>query len=339
MGVVTASLGRGKPGRRAGLRGSALLALTLASVVSPGCSSPDPDDAALLAGSHTIELSSGGDERSYILQLPAVAGDTRVPLVIAYHGGGGNAAGYQRYARLDALAEREGFAVVYPDGTSARVPGFSRLKTWNAGRCCGAALRRDVDDVAFTRAVVADITQRAPIDLRRVYATGHSNGAMMSYRLAVEAPDLVAAIAPVAGAMGLPDGLAPRKPVPVLHIHSVDDPRAVYQGGLGPPLPITGRRVEHAPVEDGLLAWIEIDGCPHEPQELEQRSNVQGHEALHLRYAPCTGRAIVELWKLTGVGHGWPGSKAVLRDGRGGEDSDVIDAATEIWRFVSRFSR
>jgi poly(3-hydroxybutyrate) depolymerase len=153
-------------------------------------------------------------------------------VVLAFHGGGGNAAGFQRYAELDRIADRERFLVVYPNGTG-RLP--NRLLTWNAGDgCCGYAMTNRVDDVGFAVAVIADLERRAPIDRRRIYATGHSNGAILSHRLAAERR------------LRRPDRsscrrghrtFAPSRAVPVLQIHSVDDPRALSCRWFGTAVP------------------------------------------------------------------------------------------------------
>ena len=220
-------------------------------------------------------------ERSYILHVPPGSRDRAAPLVIAFHGGGGRASGYREYAGLDAVADREGFLVVYPDG-SGRLG--RRLLTWNAGRCCGSAMRDRVDDVGFVRALVEDVSTRIEIDRTRIYATGHSNGAMMSYRIGAEAPDLVAAIAPVAGALML-EAFDATHPMPVLHIHSVDDPRALYAGGLGPPFPLTRSRVDHNAVESELHRWIALNGCPRSAALADERTDPStGHTAKLLRW-------------------------------------------------------
>lgn len=288
-------------------------------------------------GTHDLRLADARGARSYIAHLPPQsASGAALPLLLAFHGGGGEAEGFEKYAGLDAVADREGFMVVYPDG-SGRMG--RRLLTWNAGGCCGFAMREEVDDVAFARAVVEDVARRAAIDRTRVYATGHSNGAMMAYRIAAEAPDLVAAIAPVGGAMQL-EPFAATRPVPVLHIHSVDDPRALYAGGLGPPFPLTRSRVHHNAVETELRRWLTLNGCPAHPEQIGLRRDEEaGHTATHLRFAPCRSGAEVELWRLTGAGHGWPGSEGELSERLIGPATRVISAAEEVWRFVSRFER
>lgn len=291
---------------------------------------PDPGD-------HDLTLEAAGTTRSFVLHLPPLGNsESPLPLVVAFHGGGGRASGYAEYAGLDAVADRERFAVVYPDGSGR----FGRRPlTWNAGGCCGFAMHEEVDDVGFTRALVEEVARLAPIDRRRVYATGHSNGAMMSYRVAAEAPDLVAAIAPVAGAMSL-ERFEATRPVPVLHVHSVDDPRALYEGGLGPPFPLTRTRVHHNPVEAELQRWISLNGCPPSPVVVTHRAaDEAGHTATHLRWAPCESGADIELWKLTGAGHGWPGGDAGTRQRIVGPNTNAVRAADEIWKFFSRFER
>jgi polyhydroxybutyrate depolymerase len=292
-------------------------------------------------GDHDRSLEIGGATRTYLVHLPPrVRERGPLPVVLAFHGGGGNARGFQAYAGLDAVADREGFVVVYPDG-SGRLG--RRLLTWNAGTCCGYAHDANVDDVAFSLALLRDLARELPLDLARVYATGHSNGAMLAYRLAVEAPERIAAIAPVAGMM-VTDRFPPARPVPVLHIHSVDDPRALYAGGLGPPFPFTNARVAHRAVEPELARWVAHDRCAAAPQVAKRRSAAAkgsgvAHTATLLVWGPCAGGAEVRLWKLTGAGHGWPGSRAQLPEKILGPDTTVIDAATEVWRFLQRWRR
>jgi polyhydroxybutyrate depolymerase len=287
-------------------------------------------------GSHDLSLRDGRRERTFVVHTPPGAGT--LPVLVAFHGGGGNARGFSAYAGLDVLSDREGFVVVYPDGTG---PLARRLLTWNAGGCCGDGQRQDVDDVAFTLAVLRRVASELPIDATRVYATGHSNGAMMAYRLGAEAAERIAAIAPVAGAMTL-DRFAPSRPMPVLDIHSFDDPRALYAGGVGPPFPGTDIRVTHPPTLEALERWIVHDGCPAESRQADERHTRAGarvQTATLLVHEPCASGAVVAHWRLSGVGHGWPGSHSALPERIMGPDTTVIDAGQEVWRFVRRFSR
>jgi polyhydroxybutyrate depolymerase len=167
---------------------------------------------------------------------------------------------------MDTAATRYDFVVVYPNGTGVLRNALLR----NAGTCCGYAQTHDVDDVGFTLAVIDDVARRLPVDRRRVFATGMSNGAMMAYRLAVEASGKIAAIAPVAGGMVVESFCASR-PVPVMHFHSIDDPRALYKGGLGPSFPGTNTHVLHPSIQKVIAEWARFDGA-RRPRASDRRS-------------------------------------------------------------------
>jgi poly(3-hydroxybutyrate) depolymerase len=123
------------------------------------CAQPSPPSGARLApGDHARALVHAGAERSYVLHVPPPASSAPLPLVLAFHGGGGNAPGFQRYAGLDALADRDGFLVAYPNGSNRRFAG--RLLTWNGGvlRRFDGAERNGVD---FALAIMADLRERS----------------------------------------------------------------------------------------------------------------------------------------------------------------------------------
>ena len=300
-----------------------------------------PAGAALAPGDHEFSLTVNALKRSYLVHVPPQAAAGRaLPVVLNFHGGGGHAENQKSYSRMDGTAAREGFIAVYPNGTGG-IGG--RLLTWNAGTCCGWAAANQVDDVGFVAALLADIAKRTPLDAARVYATGLSNGSMMAYRVAAEAPELIAAVAGVAGAMTLP-GFAPRLPVPVMHIHSVDDQRALYGGGLGPAFPMTNTRVLHQPVDAMLGKWLAHNGCPAQPRVTGPVTGKPGaadstHTATQYLYAPCRAGAEVILWKLTGAGHVGPGGLQDYLPLLLGAGTTLIDANSEMWRFFSRFRR
>jgi len=252
-----------------------------------------------------------------------------VALIVALHGVTPSIASFRRQTDLDAAADREGFAVLYPLGI--RRLG---LLTWNAGPCCGWAAWRGVDDVGFILRSLDDALTRAPIDPSRVYLTGLSNGAMMAYRLAAAAPDRFAALAAVAGTLGViprPDSPA----LPILHIQSVDDPLLPYGGRWT----LFGR---FPGVEEMLQPWLALAGCSTRPQvsrHLEHRSE-SGHEELAIRksWEPCRAGVQIIAWQLSGPGHVWPGGQPPpalywLTHG----PTRLIDANLEIWRFFSRY--
>jgi len=293
----------------------------------------------LTAGDHTITLQHGELQRRYHVHVPPHRRGQPLPVMLALHGGGGSGRQFQRENALDPVAERERFVAVYPDGTG---PLKGRLLTWNAGdHCCGWAREHGVDDSGFLLAVLDDLATRTSIDRARIYVTGHSNGAMMSYRFASEQAGRVSAIIPVGGAMDLAH-FSPARPVAVLHIHSVDDPRALYDGGLGPNFPGTDHRVEHQPVSQSLARWAQFNGC--QPQPLTQavsegRGPDAGQTVTRLVYTGCQAGGAVEHLRLSGSGHGWPGVRVPrLRRKLLGPDTTLINAAEESWRFAARFS-
>jgi polyhydroxybutyrate depolymerase len=298
-------------------------------------------ERGLAPGDHEFTLRHGGRARSYIVHVPRRHG-AQPPVLLAFHGGGGNASGFQRYAELDPVADREGFLVVYPNGTG---PLPRRLLTWNAGDgCCGYALQRSINDVGFVATLLNDLERRTAIDRNRVYATGHSNGGIMAHRLAAERSGLIAAVVSVAGSLDL-KSFAPAQPVAVMQIHSVDDPRALYEGGLGPPFPGTNNRVQHQPVESGLERWVTVNGCAAKPETLDVRRGAAGtreggHTATLLAWRSCRGAVEVRLWKLTGSGHAWPGDAPPPGSEEiAGPQTTIVRAAEEVWAFVARFRR
>ena len=125
-------------------------------------------------------LNYDGIDRIYLLHVPSsYDGLSAVPLVVALHGYSGNGAGLESLTGFSVKANSNNFIVVYPDGTGS-------TRSWNAGNCCGQAMTNNVDDVGFISALIDTLSANYNIDSTRIYATGFSNGSMMSYRLAAE---------------------------------------------------------------------------------------------------------------------------------------------------------
>ncbi len=208
------------------LRVIAVSAATIAAACFWLVHAPEPPAPvhALTAAS----FSSGGRARSYELYVPDTV-ERPAALLLAFHGAMGDAATIRRRTgyRLETLARREKFVVAYPNGFG----GY-----WNGCRKAArhAANRADVDDVAFARRLVLRLRQSGLVDPNRVYATGFSNGGHMAYRLAVEAPELIAGIAPFAASLPTArnfDCIAAGLPVRTVIVNGTDDPVNPYDGG------------------------------------------------------------------------------------------------------------
>jgi polyhydroxybutyrate depolymerase len=274
-----------------------------------------PCDAASRAASadYLHRLTVDGTQREYRVHVPqGYAPPRAAPVVLNFHGGGGDAALQMRRSRLNAVSDSEGFLAVYPEGTPSRLG-----RTWNAGGCCGEARRENVDDVRFVAALLDDLASRYCTDARRVYATGMSNGAMLAYHLACDLSERIAAIAPVAGAL-VDESCNPSRPVAVLAFHGTADRVVPYGGGnaLGTPVPSVARTIE---------LWIARNRCPTTPSSVTPQGMVTCRT-----YGPCAqGTAVVQC-TVEGGGHTWPGGAPPLL--RGATTSDV-SASAAIWEF------
>jgi polyhydroxybutyrate depolymerase len=263
-----------------------------------------------------------GRDRSFILRAPRViAPETRVALVIVLHGGGGSASNAESMSRFTERAQAEGFIVVYPDGTG---PRRDALLTWNAGHCCGSAMNQRIDDVGFIRALIDHLQARYPIDSRRIYATGMSNGAMMSHRLGIELSDRIAAIAPVVGAV-FGDEARPGAPVSAIIINGMLDRAVPYAGGT------PGGRFTQAwdgtptrPALEQANFWATANGCNATPRQVDRGRYVS------TTYS-CPGRLDVVHYGVEDNGHAWPGGQKGSR--LGDTPSSAIRATDLIWEF------
>jgi polyhydroxybutyrate depolymerase len=232
-------------------------------------------------------FQSGERDRSYrVYRPPSLSWKTPVPLVVMLHGGFGASLEAESGYHWDAAADEHGFVVLYPDG-------FER--SWNAGACCGPAMRQNVDDVAFLTALIEHVRSAGRIDPERIYVTGISNGAMMAYRLACESSLRLAAIGPVAGTLEVPcEGASPTS---VLAIHGLDDRHVPFRGGM----PSAG--VERSPrraVPEVVALWRKTDDCG--------AAVVQKDGSVTTDSARCARDREVTLITVEGAGHQWPGS-------------------------------
>jgi len=204
--------------------------------------------AALAAGNSNRTIQIGGVSRSYIMHVPnGYNGTKAVPLVLDFHALGGSGSQEQSSSGYQAIADKQGFIILFPDGID---------NAWNIGPCCTNS--RDVDDLGFAKGMVTAVEAQACIDAKRVYATGFSMGGGMSQYVACNAADIFAAVAPSSFDLLIPDEepCAPSRPISVLAYRGTADTTVPYAGGLGP-----SGKITFLGAQGSFQRWAMIDGC------------------------------------------------------------------------------
>lgn len=274
-------------------------------------------------------LIHNGIERSYVIRTPVELAQSngRVPLVLVLHGGGGNADNAEKMTGFTGKAEKEGFIVTYPEGTGRRK---NKLLTWNAGHCCGYAMDNRVDDVGFINALIDKLIESHPIDPKRIYATGMSNGGMMTHRLGIELSSRFAAIAPVVGTL-FGDELRPEHPVPAIMLNGMLDKSVPNQGG--PPGGFFNGAWDSTPAQPALeqaAFWASVDGCTGDPIKVD-------HGAFTRWQYHCPVGLAVELYLVDDNGHAWPGGQKGSR--MGDKPSSTLNGTDVIWDFFKAHTK
>jgi polyhydroxybutyrate depolymerase len=319
--VTTVSRGHNGVMRRSLLLVAALVAALVLSACAGRHPDPVPTPVAYPVGTSVHTLEFDGEQREYRVYVPRTLADGPSALVVMMHGGFGSAEQAELSYGWDRQAEISRIVVAYPEGLG---------RSWNAGGCCGPAMKKNVDDVGFIEAMIAEIGTGLELDDRRIFATGMSNGGIMAYRLACET-ELFAAIAPVAGTM-LVD-CNPPHPVSVLHIHGGVDGSVPPDGSLGGGT----QNIDGPPLEDVIAYWRTADGCG-EPtvSQFGDDPRVQLEAAVD-----CDNATAVEFIVISDAGHQWPGSTTSdVQDQLGADPpSQLLDATFEIAGFFGEHPR
>lgn len=274
-----------------------------------------------------------GMTRRYLLYTPRGADEFRGhrPMVLVMHGGGGTHRGMVRLtkSRWNRLADEEGFFVVYPHAIE---------KHWDFGEgMTSQQRRRRVDDLAYFRHVIDDVSERVPVDRASIFATGISRGGQASYFLACHLPDTIRAIAPVA--MPLPtfmeDECADGPAVAVAVFNGTQDPQVPYGGG---PITVLGKtRDTVMSTEQTLALWRSRNGCADAPTRSTEIDEPGDKTSVtKTEWADCDG-APVTLYRIENGGHTWPSGRQYLWVRLIGEVSKDIDGAAEAWQFFRQF--
>lgn len=257
-------------------------------------------------------VSEGFSTRSYRVHPPASYDGTRpLAVVLDFHGYGGTAAGQDGPAGFSALAEREDFLAVYPQGLPdgpGGAPFWASVGTIDHG----------IDDIAYTNTVLDSLERAFCVDPRRIYVTGFSNGGGMVGFLACRLANRIAAFAPVSGNFyEPPDGCDPARPVPILDFHGSADTVLPYDGlpaRENPEWPLP-------PILGWLAQWAARDGCAPGPETFLNEPSVEG-----LRWTGCRSGTAVVHYRIVGGGHAWPPA------------IDGQPANEVIWRFFQTYT-
>ena len=288
--------------------------LAVAGIAAPAAwlaTSAQPEAARVVAARgddavRVVTFPYDGAQRRYRIFIPPRAPSARHGLLLVLHQLGGSAARFEQQSGLDARAQAADAVVVYADGLG---------HSWDAGTCCGYAVRHRVDDVRFLTQVVADVERRVPIDPARIAVTGFSNGALMSYRLVCERPDVFSVAVVVAGDVVGPR-CNPALPVSMLHVHGGRDAVIPLSGEPTSPLTSAGFPPAAASIERLAVA----DQC------LDATTTTLAND-FEWTATGCVGNADVQLRTVANLNHHYPsGTADRIRFG--------IDMSTLTWSFV-----
>ena len=337
-----------RPGPRLQLLPALLLILCAsgdhiaAAVATTAATATATSPATSRATLREYSLRHDGLERRYLLHVPAGLDPARpAPLVMMLHGAGGSAEVAARAYGWRELADREGFIAVFPEGTR---PDLARATTaradmpmrnprlWNDGSGRGPAGRRKVDDISYLAAVLDDVARRCAVDLDRVYCTGFSNGASMTFSAGVQLSDRFAAVAPISGHLWLADP-QPTFPRPMFFLTGDADPLNPLAGGEARN-PFGGPPQQKPPIQKSIDAWVTLLGLdPAKPAIIRDDARVRA-----IRYGDAHAREVV-FYIVKGLGHEWPGRPRVLSRRLTGSASNAVDATALVWEFFKAHPR
>jgi polyhydroxybutyrate depolymerase len=233
---------------------------------------------------------------------------------------------------FNRIADREGAVVVYPEGVD---------RHWNDGRDLPeTAARENVDDVGFILALVEEVARQHALDRGRIFSTGISNGGFMSMRLACDAADTFAAVAPVTAVLSEKLGArcAPSRPVAIMIINGTEDPLVPWGGGVVKVLGVSRGAVWSA--ERTFERWLELDGCSGRTSDgARTDDDPADNTVVVVHRKTCRADAEVRLYEIQGGGHTWPGGVVYANERLIGRVSRELDATEEIWTFMKRNAR
>ncbi len=288
-------------------------------------------------GDYHRKIRFNWKKRFYKIHVPPQYNkSTPTSVVVVCHGGGGNPDSARHASNMDETADREGFIVVYPAGSSIKWFLKDRLLIWNDGRPYKDGTQSKINDVGYIEKLLDELQILFNVDTKRVYACGYSNGAQFTYRLA-KRTDRFAAIALIAGQRPAHDPYdpPPSRPISIMQFMGVEDKIGMYYGGSTPPG--AGLKGVAKPVTAVIESWVEFNQCSHTPVEVKRIG-----KAVLTRYGSGQDGAEVAFWKLEDGGHTWPGGGEAdpraekLGLGKMGHINRDINASDLMWEFFRK---
>lgn len=273
---------------------------------------------AYLLSNHTNgHLLSSGERRSYLLHVPKSHDpSTPAPLVIVIHGFAQWPANQARVSQWNKLADEKGFIVVYPSGT--KFP-----KRWRAS-AISVEGKDPLIDVKFLSDLMDKLGGQYRLDPARIYVTGLSNGAGMTFLLSCTLSDRIAAIGGVAGAYLYPMERCQRsRPIPMMVFHGDTDPVVPYLGG-----PSSSFEIPFPSIPVWVEKYAAMNSCQSTPAPIDGLPT----DVVGVHYSGCDQGADVIFYTILGGGHSWPGGKP-LPKWIVGKTTQSIDATRLMWDF------
>jgi polyhydroxybutyrate depolymerase len=310
-----------------------IIVLLIVLLLLNGCNRirPDVDEGDLVGGAY-LSLEHDGKMRNFYVYVPesynGLEDSDTVALVINFHGGAGNGKQQCMDSKIEEVADEKGFIVVCPDGTSA---GYTKLYTWNTkGNPDIYAVENNVDDIGFIKKMIFDLESKFKINPRQIYATGISQGGMMSYRLACEEPNLIAAIAPVSSSMETyVTNCNPRESgMPIIIFHGLMDEQIPFEGGQGNYTQIPYERLSIPSIVNFWITQNNLD-------LIVVKTGIVGNASYNI-YGSDADLGQVILWTLSDGGHTWPGGSPSLSSNLTGGVNMDISASEEMWNFFEK---
>jgi len=279
----------------------------------------EEETVEVISGTFTKMIQHDGTDREYIIYIPeSYDPNTKTPLLFNFHGFTSNAAEQMAYGDFRSIADTAGFLIVHPEGLR-----FNGQTHWNVG---GWTVGSQVDDVGFTESLITEISNDYNVDESRIYATGMSNGGYMSFLLACQLSDRIAAIASVTGSMTPEtfESCDPQHPMPILQVHGTSDPVVPYNG-----------TVWSRSINDVMSYWATYNSCAQDAtsMEISDINQSDGSTVESNTYPDCQNGVTTIHYKVEGGGHTWPGSNF-----DNGSTNYDVDASSLIWAFLSNYS-